>query len=315
MKQLSEAACAATPSALNFQLRTEWEDASNVEKKECIEKVSEACRLICQVIAPDAADDLYKTFGTAENGPTQPTPELQSLMTAFVSAPTRNLKTQILSIYAYDYTVKQLQKLHEPYEKVTQWQIKRARAHAKNIGPGMEVKKTTFHRVSLDMTKVDHFLDFVNRPYFHQDVAFGMRKLKLESGEVIEMPNVIRTVTRSTMIKQYQQYCQENNVQPLSRATLYRILEVRQASERKSLHGVDNTAADGTVAFDTVKSILKQLSNFGVEKEWVDSTEKKLTKCMQYLKTDYKVHCQEDVSPCADHCRQFALSDPNDLDW
>ena len=31
-----------------------------------------------------------------------------------------------------------------------------------------------------------------------------------------------------------------------------------------------------------------------------------------YLKTDYRLHCKETESPCPDHCRRFALSDPND---
>jgi hypothetical protein len=67
------------------------------------------------------------------------------------------------------------------------------------------------------MNKVDHFVDFFNRPYFHQDVAFGMRKLKLENGETINMPNVVRTVTRSTIVAQYLQFCKNEDLEPLSR--------------------------------------------------------------------------------------------------
>ncbi|KAK3751919.1 hypothetical protein QZH41_007935 [Actinostola sp. cb2023] len=241
MKQLSDVASLDTPTPLTFQLQKGWDVASKMEKKECIEIASEACRLICSIIAPEAGEKLYTALSFTSGQDSQ---ELKALMTAYASAPTRNLKTQILSIYAYEYTIKQLQELHEPYAKISQWQIKRARAHAKKNGPGVEVSKTKRHRISLEMSKVDHFIAFVNRPYFHQDVAFGMRKLKLESGEVIEMPNVIRIVTRSTMVNQYQQFCDENAFEPLSRSTLFRILEVREASERKSLQGLDNTAAD-----------------------------------------------------------------------
>ena len=49
------------------------------------------------------------------------------------------------------------------------------------------------------------------------------------------MPNVIRAVTRSTMIAQYLELCQEKSFEDLSQATLYRILEVREASQRKAL--------------------------------------------------------------------------------
>jgi hypothetical protein len=65
------------------------------------------------------------------------------------------------------------------------------------------------------MGKVDHFIDFANRPYFHQDVTFGTRNLKLQNGETIEMPNVVRTVTRSTMVAQYLEFCSEDSMQYL----------------------------------------------------------------------------------------------------
>ena len=43
---------------------------------------------------------------------------------------------QILSIYAFRYPIPVLMKLHEPYEKLTRHQVKRARKHAKLHGPG-----------------------------------------------------------------------------------------------------------------------------------------------------------------------------------
>ena len=84
------------------------------------------------------------------------------------------------------------------------------------------------------MSKVDNFLEFKNRPYFYQDFSYGSEILILESGDRIEMPNVVMTVTRFTMIEK-----------PLSRSTLFEILEVREASQLKSLQGLDNTVADG----------------------------------------------------------------------
>ena len=80
--------------------------------------------------------------------------------------------------------------------------------------------------------------------------------LNLDSSESIEMPKVVRAMTRSTMVSQYIQFCQEEKCEPLSRSTLFKILEVREASERKSLQGLDNTVADGSVAFQTVERIV-----------------------------------------------------------
>ena len=306
MQNLSQVASVDSPDPVAFQLNKSWEEATEGEKEECISKAAQASRLICNIIAPQSGEILYQSL--PHDKPVSQ--DLETLMKAYASAPTRNLRTQILSIYAYDYPIKKLQSLHEPYIKLTEWQIKRARAHAKARGPGLEVIKTRRHRISLDMQKVDHFVDFVNRPYFHQDVAFGTRKLKLESGEIMEMPNVIRTVNRSTMIAQYQAFCKEQSFEPLSRSTLYRILEVREASE-----GLDNTAANGSGAFQTLKSITQQLVNVGVDKSWSDSMEKRLDRGKQYIKTNYKVHCREHNSPCADHCRFYGLSDPQDKDF
>ena len=125
------------------------------------------------------------------------------------------------------------------------------------------------------------------------------------------MPNVVRTVTRSTMLAQYWQYCSEEEFEPLSRATLYRILEVREASQRKALQGLDNVAADGATAFNTIEKIVDELEKAGADPEWSVNVKEKLNDGKKYLKTNYKVHCKEDGSPCADHCRAFALSDPS----
>lgn len=143
-------------------------------------------------------------------------------------------------------------------------------------------------------------------------MAFGTRQLKLDNGEKVTMPNVIRTVTRSTMISQYIQLCEEEQFQPLSRATLFRILVVREASQQKSLCGVEDTAADGSSVFAKVSQIVDNLHQLGKEKTWSDNMKKSLQDGKRYLKSSYRCHCQQDESECGDHCRKFALSDPAD---
>ena len=196
---------------------------------------------------------------------------------------------------------KKLKKLHEPYERITDWQIKRARAHARECGPGLAVEKSTSHRVRLNKVQVDHFIDFINRPYFYQDVAYGTRTLKMDSGAKLKMPNVIRTVTRSTMINQYLMFCKEEMVEPLGRATLFRILQVREDSQQKSLCGVDNTAADGSAGFEKLCKIVDDLQELGQDDNWSKAIKKSLLVGKRYLKTQYRNHCQESESPCPDH--------------
>ena len=51
-----------------------------------------------------------------------------------------------------------------------------------------------------------------NRPHFYQDVAYGNKIL--DSGEKIQMPNVVRTLARSTKINQYFEFAKTSNWNP-----------------------------------------------------------------------------------------------------
>ena len=301
---------------LTFQMSTTWEKSSPEEKEICIEKATEACSVICSVIAPKDGDQLFQAIQQpAAAGREGPSDDLIAFMSAYRDASTKNVKTQILSIYAYRYTMKVLQGYHQTYEKISLRQIKQARAHARKRGPGTAVPTVVNHRVRLDTNKVDHFIDFINRPYFYQDVAFGTRTLRLDGGSQVTMPNVIRTVTRSTMIMQYLQHCKEESFEPVSRSTLYRILEVREASQQKSLSGLNNKAAEGVSAFDRLFGILEELNGVGADKDNIAELKTKLSNGKKYLKTEFKVNCSVEESECADHCRRYALSDPSEADF
>lgn len=128
------------------------------------------------------------------------------------------------------------------------------------------------------------------------------------------MPNVVRTVTRSTMISQYMQFCQEETFEPLGHSTLFKILEVREASQRKSLQGLDNTAADGSAGFHKIEMIVNDLEKGGMKRQWGAEVKERLKKAKRYLKTDFRVHCNPEAV-CPDHCRKLALSDEQDLDF
>ena len=147
-------------------------------------------------------------------------------MTAYKNAKTRNLKKQILSLYAHRYPLTKLKKIHQPYGSLSTWAIKQARSQAKMHGPATIPEIKTKHRVRLDMEKVEHFVEFINRPYFYQDVSYGNKVLTLDNGDTIEMPSVVRILTRSTMIEKYLEYCKEQCHEPLTRSTLFKILKV-----------------------------------------------------------------------------------------
>ena len=134
-------------SPLMLQLKTSWDEASEQEKEVCIDKATEACNLVCDVIAPKAGPELFQSCVTPEKD--AHFSDLVQLMEANSNASTKNVKNQILSVYAYRYPVKTLQRIHEPYAKLTEWQIRCARAHAQDCGPGSLVETLPSHRVCL----------------------------------------------------------------------------------------------------------------------------------------------------------------------
>ena len=175
--------------------------------------------MVCDVITPHDGEVLFQAVQQKKNLGVTTDAGLEALVAAYRKAPSKILKTQILSIYANRFTVKELKAIHRPFENLSDRQIKKARAHSSSEGPGIPITKISQHRIRLDKCQLDHFLEFTSRPYFYQDVAFESQKLKLDSGEELVMPNIVRTVSRCTIINQYLDFCKEENFSPMSRAT------------------------------------------------------------------------------------------------
>ena len=97
---------------------------------------------------------------------------------------------------------------------------------------------------------------------------------------------------------------------------MFRVLKVREASQGKSLQGLDNASADGAEGFLRITRIVDDLEKqFEASKEWCSGVPNSLRKAKCYLKTEHHVHCREEETACADYCRKFALSDPADEDF
>ena len=62
----------------------------------------------------------------------------------------------------------------------------------------------------------------------------------------------------------------------MSQATLYRILEVREASQRKALKGLDNVAAEETAAFEILDKVVEELQKAGASPEWIINIKERL---------------------------------------
>ena len=150
---------------------------------------------------------------------------------------------------------------------LTKWQIDQAREHATKSGKGQPVTDKPIFRARLDPVKVDHFLDFISRPEFLQDVAFGTKTMKMDMGKHITIPAVVRTMIPTRIIEQYLSYCKQQHFQPAGERSLYRILEICSASMQKSLQGLDNMTAEGTEAIDNLSNIVQSLVEHGADQE------------------------------------------------
>ena len=155
--------------------------------------------LVCYVMASNDGEKLPQALQGEKVNITTADPGLEALVVAYRRAPSEMLRTQILSIYANNFKVSDLKALHRPFENLSDRRIKEARAHSSPGGPGIPVAKIPEHRVRLDKRQLDHFLEFTSLPYYYQDVAFGGRKLKLESEELV-MPNIVRTISAKKKI-------------------------------------------------------------------------------------------------------------------
>lgn len=148
----------------------------------------------------------------------------------------------------------------------------------------------------MDIIKLDHALDFIFNPAFYQVSSIGTKEMRLEDGSVISIPEVVRTVWHSTLVKIYLAYCEETEFIPLSRSTLYHILRVCPASRRTNLKGLDNTASDGGNSYDVLLSTVAEVEKYATDglllmelKECKDS----LVASRIYMKTDFKMHIKQ----------------------
>ena len=122
-----------------------------------------------------------------------------------------------------------------------------------------------------------------------QDLPFGQKTLKLSSGQLVEIPDVIRTMIPQRIACQYAQYCHEIGFKPFSERTMLRVLEKCKASVRISLQGLDYVAADGARAFGDLRNLIHRLGEFRLWKEWELQYVELLKGSKLYLKSDFKV--------------------------
>ena len=95
------------------QVKTPLSNLSKAEQLNVVQRASEDCLLVRSAIAPGSGEELFKSVAQSTQRETfdgSPPGDLVVLMTVYKNAKTKNLKRQILSLYAYRYPMSMLQK-------------------------------------------------------------------------------------------------------------------------------------------------------------------------------------------------------------
>ncbi|CAB4026770.1 Transposon Tf2-6 poly, partial [Paramuricea clavata] len=249
----------------------------------------------------DCSDDVpHRRYFDAKSDP------IEVLIEAHNQAQSWQTKRQILSLFASDFSKSEWQRM---IPSLLKWRIDQARDHAIKSGKGQPVQDKPLFRSRINSAKVDHFLDFISRPELLQDVAFGTKTLRLDSGERIVIPAAVRTLIPSRIIEQYAAYCKQQEFESASERSLYRMLDVCSASMQKSLQGLDNITAEGTQSIDSLVKIVENLVENAADETWGKRIQHKIKEVKRYFKTDFKAHIGKEEN-CADHCITHSLSDP-----
>lgn len=141
---------------------------------------------------------------------------------------------------------------------LTQYRLSISNLHRLQFGRAAPVPERHAPRLKIDRKQLDHFLSFITSPHLVQDMPFGEKTLKLSTDQIINVPNVIRTMIPQTIAKQYIQYCSESGFVPFSERTMLRILSECSASVRKSLQGLDYNTSEGAKAFDDLSKLITE---------------------------------------------------------
>ena len=105
---------------------------------------------------------------------------IDALVKVHNEAKSSQTKRRILSLFANDFSCAELQQI---IPSLSKWRIDQTQQQVIHTGQGQPIPEQPIFHSKIDAAKVDHLLNFITHPDFLQEVAFGTKKLKLDSGE------------------------------------------------------------------------------------------------------------------------------------
>ncbi|XP_069133200.1 uncharacterized protein [Argopecten irradians] len=287
-------------SPVRYKVNTALEDMADSSKRYVKKKASAVVDAILNTIAPGQAKELLDMITSKQsntNGKGNSNSDLMNTVVHLNGATEDNfIRCQLLSLLSRSMSKAELLGC---IPELTTYRIDQKPKEC-----------TKYKRMRMDPEKMEHALAFFFNPAFYQIASYGTRELKLDTGEMLQIPEVVRTACHSTLIGMYQCYCIDSGFEPLSRATLFKVLKICATSTRTSMKGLDNISAEGHEGFDHLIKVVSKLEEHGVPRVKTLQLISQLNGYQIYLKSGYKVRVVKSSS-CADHCRDSALSDPN----
>ncbi|CAC5391325.1 unnamed protein product [Mytilus coruscus] len=193
---------------------------------------------------------------------------LESFSKAYSSMSSWGTQRQILSLLVQDYSYNQLK---DYIPDLSRYKLSAARKHAEVVGIGKPVSQKKQFREKATIQQIENFLEFILSPAIMTDSPFGECTYKISSGMTLKVPKIILNNVRTRTVTLYLKYCEETqNTDILSERTYMRLLEAIEPNVRKSMKGLDNFAADGSQAFDNLKSVVETLGKGGKGQEWTE---------------------------------------------
>ena len=162
-------------------------------------------------------------------------------------------------------------------------------------------------RERLDPKQIEYFITWIMESNLLVSIPWGNKKLKLESGQSVSIPQQILQGKRSQIIYEYQQHCYSMKIKPMSSRTVYSILDSINANEQKFISGIDDFVKAASESWDLLKQIILQLPISSEDKKQFNIL---LEKNKLYLKSTYRHHCSENEQTTS-HCTCYSLSQPN----
>ena len=177
-------------SPIRFQLNKPISEVAKSTSSYIKRKSKEVVETALECIAPGQSAELL-TLITTPSTTKEPSPEnkiIATLVSFYEGTTSWYTKMTILSIFLQHYSKSKLKAM---VPGLATWRIDQAKKHSAVVGKGVSEEREPVVRSRMDGEKVDHFLDFLSSPQYLQDVAYGTRKLKMSTGESIEVPDFV----------------------------------------------------------------------------------------------------------------------------